>query len=121
MPSGVNETTIVLIPKIAPETLTHLRPISLCNVIYKVVSKCLVNRLWPLLSDVISEEQSAFVPGRLITDNATLAFECIHHIQQEKDLVKSFCAYKLDLSKAYDRVDWVFLEQMLYKLGFGHR
>jgi hypothetical protein len=50
-----------------------------------------------------------------------LAFECIHHIPQEKDPEKSFCAYKLDLSKAYDRVDWVFLEQMMIKLGFAHQ
>jgi hypothetical protein len=122
MPAGVNDTTIVLIPKMDdPENLTHFRPISLCNVIYKVVSKCLVNRLRPLLDDIISEAQSAFVPGRLITDNAMLAFECIHHIQQEKDPEKSFCAYKLDLSKAYDRVDWVFLEQMMLKLGFAHQ
>jgi hypothetical protein len=81
----------------------------------------LVNRLRPLLGDIISEAQSAFVPGRLITDNAMLAFECIHHIQQEKDPERSFCAYKLDLSKAYDRVDWAFLEQMMLKLGFAHR
>jgi hypothetical protein len=82
MPDGVNETTIVLIPKVdEPETLAEFRPISLCNVIYKVVSKCLVNRLRPLLDEIISEEQSAFVPGRLITYNSILAFECIHHIQ----------------------------------------
>jgi hypothetical protein len=122
MPDGVNETTIVLIPKVdEPETMAQFRPISLCNVVYKVVSKCLVNRLRPLLDDIISEAQSVFVPGRLITDNAMLAFECIHYIQQEKDPEKSFCAYKLDLSKAYDRVDWVFLEQMMLKLGFDHR
>jgi hypothetical protein len=60
-------------------------------------------------------------PGRLITDNAMLAFECIHHIQQENDPKKSYYAYKLDLLKAYDRVDWVFLERMILKLGFAHR
>lgn len=81
MPEGVNATSIVLIPKIAKSTrLTHYRPISLCNVIYKVGSKCLVNRLRPLLDDLISPEQSAFIPGRMITDNALVAFECIHHI-----------------------------------------
>jgi hypothetical protein len=57
----------------------------------------------------------------MITDNALLAFECFHYIQQEKDPVKSFCAYKLDLSKAYDRVDWGFLKQAMQKLGFSHR
>jgi hypothetical protein len=121
MPEGINETAIVLIPKVdEPEMISQFRPIRLCNVIYKVLSKCLVNRLRPLLDDIISEAQSAFVPGRLITDNALLAFECMHYIQQEQNPGKSFCAYKLDLSKAYDRVDWVFLEQMMIKLGFSH-
>ena len=111
MPEGVNDTAIVLIPKVdRPERVSEFRPISLCNVIYKVVAKCLVNRLRPILDEIISPEQSAFVPGRLITDNALIAFECFHYIQQEKDPEKSFCAYKLDLSKAYDRVDWIFLE-----------
>ena len=106
MPEWVNNTAIVLIPKVDnPSKLMEFRPISLCNVIYKVVAKCLVNRLRPLLVDIISPEQSAFVPGRMITDNALIAFECIHYIQHENDPNKSFCAYKLDLSKAYDRVD----------------
>jgi hypothetical protein len=122
MPEGVNDTCIVLIPKVDnPERLTEFRPISLCNVIYKVVAKCLVNRLRPILDDIISPAQSAFVPGRMITDNALLAFECIHFIQQKKDPNNSFCAYKLDLSKAYDRVDWIFLERMMQKLGFARR
>ena len=50
-----------------------------------------------------------------------MAFECIHHIKQEKDPTKSFCAYNLDLSKAYDRVDWVFLRQVMQKMGFFQR
>lgn len=99
MPLGMNETIIVMIPKITnPVKVTDFRPISLSNVIYKVVSKCLVNRLRPVLNDVISPAQSAFIPGRMITDNAFLAFECIHHTKQEKDHTKSFCAYKLDRS-----------------------
>jgi hypothetical protein len=121
MPEGVNDTAIVLIPKVqSPETLKDFRPISLCNVVYKVVSKCLVNRLRPLLDGIISENQSAFIPGRLITDNALLAFECIHAIQQDNSDRRNFCAYKLDLAKAYDRVDWSYLEHVLVKLGF-HR
>ena len=107
MPEGVNDTLIVLIPKVKePKVLKDFRPISLCNVIYKVVSKCLVNRLRPILEEIISPNQSTFVPGRMITDNALIAFECIHSINQGNTNAQQFCAYKLDLSKAYDRVDW---------------
>lgn len=106
MPDGVNDTSIVLIPKVQfLENLKDFIPISLCNVIYKVVSKCLVNRLRPLLDDIISPNQSAFISGRMITDNALIAFECIHTINSCTADRGNFCAYKLDLSKAYDRVD----------------
>ena len=88
--------------------------------LYKVVSKCLVNRLRPILHDIISPSQSAFVPGRMITDNAIIAFECLHAIQNSSSARTNFCAYKLDLSKVYDRVDWAFLEKVQMKLGF-HR
>jgi hypothetical protein len=76
MPAEINEAAIVLIPKVdKPELLKEFRPISLCSVIYKIVSKCLVNRLRPLLDDLIGLTQSAFIPGRMITDNALIAFE----------------------------------------------
>ena len=82
MPEGVNDTAIVLIPKVQhPKELKDLRPISLCNVLYKIVSKCMVTMLCPLLMDLISDNQSAFILGRLISDNSILAFECIHQIQ----------------------------------------
>ena len=119
MPDGVNETAIVLIPKKNnPEELKDFRPISLCNVVFKIISKCLVNRLRPLLDDIISPMHSAFIPGRLITDNALMAFECIHAIQSNSADRSKFCAYKLDLAKAYDRVDWRFLEGAMANLGF---
>jgi hypothetical protein len=106
LPDGVNDTAIVLILKgNNPEELKDFRPISLCNVIYKPISKCIVNRLRGLLDEVISSEQSAFVPTRCIKDNALIAFECVHEIQRYNNRRGDYCAYKLDLSKAYDRVD----------------
>ena len=120
MPEGINDTTIVLIPKVKnPLSIKDFGPISLCNVIYKIVSKCIVNRLRPILQELISENQSAFIPGRLISNNSIIAFECIDYIQAKRSLDSPCCAYKLDLSKAYDRVDWDFLQQALSKWGFS--
>lgn len=122
LPEGMNDTSIVLIPKVPnPEELKDLRPISLCNVVYKIISKCLVNRLRPILDGLISPEQSAFVPVRRITDNALIAFECIHAIQHGVGDQQEFGAYKLDLAKAYDRVDSGFLQSLMEKLGFHHQ
>jgi hypothetical protein len=119
MLEGINDTAIVLIPKNKnPLSLKDYIPISLCNVIYKVVAKCLVNRLRPLLSGIISETQSAFIPGRMIADNAIIAFECIHALQSGSMSNGKFCAYKLDLMKVYDRVDSHFLEETMRKFGF---
>lgn len=113
MPDAVNDTTIILIPKVPhPKELKEFGPISLCNVMYKIMSKCLVNRLRPLLTDHISENQSAFIPGRLISNDSIIAFECIHHIQAVGGDAPALCAYKLDLSKAYACVDWELLPGM---------
>jgi hypothetical protein len=122
MPAKVIETSIVLILKTKkPELLKEYRTISLCNVIYKIVSKCLVNRLRPLLEEVISPTQSAFIPCRMITDNALIAFECLHVIRSGNSRNKSFGVFKLDLTKAYDHVDWTYLEGVLWRLGFQSR
>ena len=116
MPDGVNNTSIVLIPKVNnPEKLTEFRPISLCNVIYMVVVKCLVNRLRPLLDDIISPAQSAFVSVRMIIDNVLVAFECIG-----KRSGKEFLCLQVG-SKPYDRVDWTFLKRMMQKMGFARQ
>jgi hypothetical protein len=90
-------------------------------VIYKVVSKVITNRLKVILPEIISHNQSAFVPGRIISDNILLAYELTHYLQNKRTGTTSYAALKLDMSKAYDRVEWNFLEGMLLKLGFRRR
>lgn len=81
----MDETNIVLIPKKKnPTNMTESRPISLCNVIYKIVSKVLANRLKNVLNIIISEMQSVFVLGKLITDNIMMSYEIMHYMKRKK-------------------------------------
>ena len=112
----INHTYTVLIPKVKnPEKMSDFRPISLCNVIYKIISKVLANRLKQVLPNIISPIQSVFAPGCLITDNVLLAYETLHSMHCRK---KGYMALKLDVSKAYDRVEWPFLQGVMQRLGF---
>jgi hypothetical protein len=121
MLSSVNFTNIVLILKVkSPESMIQFHPISPCNILYKIIFKVLVNRMKIVLPRVISNSQSAFMPGRMITDNVIMAFELLHY---QKNLGRGRnvqMATKLDMSKAYDRVEWPYLRAILLKLGF-HR
>ncbi|KAG5561218.1 hypothetical protein RHGRI_004294 [Rhododendron griersonianum] len=116
---GMNHTHIVLIPKVkCPVNMTQLRPISLCNVAYKILAKVLANRLSKVLPAVVSPNQCAFVPGRVITDNILIGQEIFHHLKNKRGGRCHNVAVKLDMSKAYDRVEWIFLERIMLKLGF---
>ena len=104
--ASLNHTYIALIPKTTrPRKVTGFRPISLCNVIYRLVAKVIANRLKQVLHKIISPTQSAFVPNILITDNIIIGYECLHKIRHSKSKKKGLVALKLDISKAYNRVE----------------
>ncbi|XP_062007966.1 uncharacterized protein LOC133724996 [Rosa rugosa] len=118
----LNHTLLALIPKVDnPQVVTDFRPISLCNVLYKLISKTVVNRMKSLLPEVISSYQSAFVPGRSIHDNVITAFEVVHSIRNRLTGDDPYCVLKHDISKAYDRVEWVFLQNIILRMGFNER
>ena len=114
----MNYTHIVLIPKInGPKHVADLRPIRLANVVFRIVSKVLANQLKQILPNVISESQSAFMPNRLITDNTIVTFEILHSMRNKRTGKTGQMAIKLDISKAYDHVEWGFLRSIMLKLG----
>ncbi|XP_013745364.2 uncharacterized protein LOC106447969 [Brassica napus] len=122
LPPKINETFIRLIPKIKnPRTVADYRPIDLCNVYYKIISKILTKRLRPLLSSIISENQSAFVPGRAIADNVLITHEVLHYLKTSKAEKRCAMAVKTDMSKAYDRLEWEFIRLVLQRMGFHEK
>ena len=111
--SYLNETLVTLIPKCQSlETFNNYRPISLCNSVYKIISKIIVARIRPFLANLISPIQSAFVPGRRGVDNVLIAQELFHSLDCKKGKME-YIAVKLDLEKAYDRLEWNFIHKML--------
>ncbi|GAU47702.1 hypothetical protein TSUD_190310 [Trifolium subterraneum] len=118
-PTGLNDTNICLIPKCDnPTSMKDLRPISLCNVLYKMISKVLANRLKCCLDKCVSQEQSTFVEGRSILDNALLSTEVIHALKRKTKGRRGELALNIDISKAYDKVDWGFLRGVTTRMGF---
>ncbi|KAK4380990.1 putative ribonuclease H protein [Sesamum angolense] len=113
----VHTTILALIPKVrVPSMVSDFRPISCYNVLYKVVTKIIVQRLRIVLDKLISPSQNAFVPGRSIVDNILLAQELFTGYNRQG--LPKRCALKVDLRKAYDTVESDFLSVMLQLFGF---
>ncbi|KAJ9536724.1 hypothetical protein OSB04_un000109 [Centaurea solstitialis] len=113
----INHTLLCFIPKIPNATrVADFRPISCCSVLYKVISKVIAERMKPYLAQLVGPTQSAFIPGRRIADNIMMAHELVVGYQRQQGQPR--CAFKIDLRKAYDTVDWRYLACMLSGLGF---
>ncbi|KAL6136612.1 hypothetical protein ACLB2K_061907 [Fragaria x ananassa] len=120
LPAELNFTHMTLIPKVSdPKSMAEVRPIALCNVLYQICSKVLANRLKSILDLVVSPLQSAFVPGRLISDNTLVATEVAHFLHTNRTAANDHFSLKLDISKAYDRLEWEYIRHILLKLGFA--
>ncbi|KAL9676640.1 hypothetical protein QQ045_004856 [Rhodiola kirilowii] len=118
----MNRTLIVLIPKKKDaERMEDWRPISLCSVAVKIITKILASRLQPILDRIISIYQSAFIKGRIISDNFIIAHEVSNFFRSYKGSSGAYASIKLDMSKAYDRVEWGFLEALMRKMGFADK
>lgn len=115
-----NHTFLWLIPKVKkPKHTKEFRPISLCNVIYKLITKMVGNRIKCVyLPSIMGPFQSAFFPGRLIMDNALIAFDTFHFMQKRATGIVCYVGLKLDTAKVYDKIEWDFLRVVLISMGF---
>ena len=113
---STNSTFLALIPKEkGANSFERFRPISLCNIGYKLITKVIANRIKEVLPSIIPENQGGFIQGRQIVDNIILVQEVIHSSinHWEKGMV-----IKLDLANSYDRVNYEFLFQVMLRFGF---
>ncbi|GJV58236.1 RNA-directed DNA polymerase, eukaryota [Tanacetum coccineum] len=114
---GCNSSFVALIPKVMDAKFVNdFRPISLIGSVYKVVTKVLANRLAPVIADLISDTQSAFVAGRQILDGPFILDEILHWCKRKN---KKAMFFKVDFAKAYDSVRWDYLLEVLEAFGFG--
>lgn len=120
LPRGINSTIMALIPKKKNASeMKDYRPISCCNVLYKTILKILANRLKKILPIFIAKNQSAFIKDRLLMENLLLATEIIKDYHKEDIFLR--CAMKIDISKAFDSVQWPFLKNVLAALNLPEK
>lgn len=114
-----NDALMVLLPKVdKPEKIQQFRPISLSNVLFKIITKMMVMRLKSVISKLIGPTQASFIPRRLSIDNIVVVQEAVHSIRRKKGR-KGWMLLKLNLEKAYDRIRWDFLEETLEPAGLS--
>ena len=112
----LNFGVITLVPKLKEaNTIKQYRPICLLNVDYKCFTKLLTNRLVPVAQKIIGENQTGFIKGRNILEGVLVLHEVLHELRRSK---KQGLVLKIDFEKAYDRVNWNFLEQVMKGKGF---
>lgn len=117
LPSSWDNTFIVLIPKRKNAyTLSDYRPISLCNFSYKIILKIITTRMQRLMSYLISSSQAAFVKGRSASQKISLANEVMHSFRKKKGS-RGWAMVMIDFNKAYDRLEWGFVCELLAKFG----
>lgn len=117
----INETLITLIPKVDnASNIREFRPISLCNVSYKIIAKLLAQRLLVVMSSLVNPCQSSFVLNRQSRDNMIVAQEIFHSMRHRKGK-KGWMAINIDLEKAYDRLNWLFIRETLEDIGIPSR
>ncbi|XP_075086042.1 uncharacterized protein LOC142168789 [Nicotiana tabacum] len=108
------------VPKVTkPTTVKEYRPIACCSILYKMISKILASRLQKVMSFIICEAQAGFIPGRKIADNVILAHELVKSYTRAQ--MSPRCMIKIDLQKAYDSVEWIFLQRVMEEIGFPDR
>ncbi|XP_019163505.1 PREDICTED: uncharacterized protein LOC109159849 [Ipomoea nil] len=121
VPKSLLQAFMTLIPKKDnPKSAADFRPITLLNVAFKVISKTIVNRMRPLMCDLIGPHQNSFLPGRSTQDNVILTQEMVHTMHKKRGR-KGIMVIKIDLHKAYDSVDWGFLDNTLDGFGFPRK
>lgn len=117
----MNVSVICLLPKQhPPKDMSQFRPICLSNVLIKIISKIIANRVKRVIGDLVGDTQASFTPGRQATYNIVIAQEVLHSMRTSQSKRRGMIV-KIDLEKAYGRIDWKFLEYVLQVIGFGEQ